>query len=290
MPIHTRMNHPLVGREEPDVVHRARFTAALVERYLASVGADPTSALLIEDGMLTGRHRARKPPVPLQQPETFYSGLSSVPWHDPAQFDWVAGLEDRASAIREELSDLLGSGCFSPVQLSGELATQGSWRELRLYTDGRREAAADLAPVTAAAVARVPGATSAGLVYAAAVTAGTHIRPHWGPHNARLRVHLGVQVPPGCAMRVGEEIRTWQEGRVLVFDDSFEHEVWNDGVGTRVVLILDIWHPDLGVSDIAAIRYSTLPFMADAYAVAARWRATGDLPSLGSPASSRLEA
>lgn len=73
----------------------------------------------------------------------------------------------------------------------------------------------------------------------------THIRRHCGPTNARLRLHLGLVVPDGCSIRVGDEVRTWVEGRCLLFDDSFEHEVRNDTDRARVVLLLRFFHPDL---------------------------------------------
>jgi aspartyl/asparaginyl beta-hydroxylase (cupin superfamily) len=56
---------------------------------------------------------------------------------------------------------------------------------------------------------------------------------------------MGLRVPKGSAIRVGDSTQRWEEGKALVFDDSFEHEAWNDGPGPRVVLVMDIWHPDL---------------------------------------------
>ena len=84
---------------------------------------------------------------------------------------------------------------------------------------------------------------------------GTHLRAHCGPSNHRLRLHLPVVVPPcperACALRVGDEARAWREGEVLVFDDSFDHEAWVDerAVGERVVLMVDVWHPELSLDD-----------------------------------------
>ena len=77
---------------------------------------------------------------------------------------------------------------------------------------------------------------------------GTHIGAHCGPSNLRLRVHLGLRVPDGCRIRVGDEVRSWREGECLVFDDSFEHEVWHEGDADRDVLICDMWHPMLDVN------------------------------------------
>jgi aspartate beta-hydroxylase len=69
--------------------------------------------------------------------------------------------------------------------------------------------------------------------------------PHCGSTNAVLRVHLPIVVPPGAWIRVAEQMVTWELGRCLVFDDSFEHEVRHEGTEDRVVLILDVAHPDL---------------------------------------------
>ena len=78
---------------------------------------------------------------------------------------------------------------------------------------------------------------------------GTHIKPHCGPVNAWLRCHLGVVVPPGCGIRVGSGKRFWEEGRCLIFDDSFEHEAWNPTGDARTVLVLDFWHPELTAAE-----------------------------------------
>ena len=74
---------------------------------------------------------------------------------------------------------------------------------------------------------------------------GVHVWPHCGPTNCRIRAHLGLVVPDGVRIRVTDDIRTWKEGKFIIFDDSFEHEVWHDGDSYRIVLIVDIWHPDL---------------------------------------------
>jgi aspartate beta-hydroxylase len=73
--------------------------------------------------------------------------------------------------------------------------------------------------------------------------ARTRIPPHSGVNNARLIVHVPLIVPPGCGFRVGAETRGWEPGNAFVFDDTFEHEAWNDSDVPRAVLILDIWNP-----------------------------------------------
>jgi aspartyl/asparaginyl beta-hydroxylase (cupin superfamily) len=78
---------------------------------------------------------------------------------------------------------------------------------------------------------------------------GARIAPHTGMFNTRLVCHLPLIAPPGCAFRVGNETREWQEGKLLIFDDTIEHEAWNNGTADRVVLIFDIWRPDLNARE-----------------------------------------
>ena len=86
-----------------------------------------------------------------------------------------------------------------------------------------------------------------GPVYFSVLNSHVHIRAHCGPTNARIRLHLGRQVPTGAFMRVGEEKRTWKRGKCLVFDDSWEHEVWNRSDQLRAVLLMDTGHPQRGM-------------------------------------------
>ncbi len=85
------------------------------------------------------------------------------------------------------------------------------------------------------------------------LTAGSHILAHTGVTNSRLVVHLPLLVPPDCAIRVGGEDHAWREGEVVVFDDSFEHEAWNRSDRTRVILLMDTWHPELAPAERVAL-------------------------------------
>ena len=235
---------------------RIAFISAQVRQHFSSNDDEIRAAALVEAGLRTGCNLPVKPPDPLQQPLTFYPGLDARAWHDPSQFDWVPALEAEAPRIAAEMSDLFARNVFADVYNERDrlLANSGSWTSHRLYVEGaRNEDAWALAPVTTAAISRIPDVDSAGLVSCAAVTGGTHITPHCGPNNARLRCHLGLKVPPGCSIRVGRETRTWVENKVIIFDDSFEHEIWHEGTGTRLVLIFDVWHPDLSDADRQAI-------------------------------------
>jgi len=78
-----------------------------------------------------------------------------------------------------------------------------------------------------------------------AVTPGTHIIKHNGPTNKKLRLHFPLLGVDKSRLRVGEETKFQEAGKCYIFDDSFEHEAWHDGNETRVILIVDLWHPDL---------------------------------------------
>jgi aspartyl/asparaginyl beta-hydroxylase (cupin superfamily) len=73
----------------------------------------------------------------------------------------------------------------------------------------------------------------------------SHLQPHCSVDSLRIRCHLGIEIPENCRIRVGSETRDWEQGKAIMFDDSFEHEVWNRGTTDRIVMIVDFWHPEL---------------------------------------------
>ncbi|EOD14965.1 hypothetical protein EMIHUDRAFT_61840 [Emiliania huxleyi CCMP1516] len=85
--------------------------------------------------------------------------------------------------------------------------------------------------------------------------AGAHLLPHCGSTNARLTAHLPLIVPDGCEIRVGDEVRHPRVGELLIFDDSYEHEVWNrHPTDVRVVLLIRFWHPDIAPAKYAVTK------------------------------------
>ena len=82
---------------------------------------------------------------------------------------------------------------------------------------------------------------------------GAHIKPHTGLFNTRLICHVPLIVPRGCQIRVGNETREWEEGKALIFDDSFEHEAWNRSAEARVVLIFEVWRPEISADERRAL-------------------------------------
>lgn len=182
-----------------------------------------------------------------------YPDLPSQPWYEPASFAFVRHLEERWAEIRDEIV-ALGPTRFQPE--SEAIPRAGDWEVIFLYERGRpHERVLANCPVTARAiespeVMRAPG----GLIYVSRMRGGTHIRAHRGPTNLRVRCHLGIQVPDGdCAIRVGEEARSWHAGRCVVFDDHFEHEAWNHTAEDRIVLIVDLWHPALTPTEVSLL-------------------------------------
>ena len=178
-----------------------------------------------------------------------YPDLESRPWLDPADFPVVSYLESHAEAIREEIT-----GLESRFQRESErIGRAGDWDVVFFYERGRRhDDVCDACPVTTRGIESHPTMrTASGLIYASRMRAGTHIHPHRGPTNLRVRCHLGLTVPDGdCAIRVGDDARPWTAGRCLVFDDFFEHEAWNHTEEDRIVLIVDLWHPGLSAVEV----------------------------------------
>jgi len=89
---------------------------------------------------------------------------------------------------------------------------------------------------------------SRGMIKLSLLRGGTRVWPHCGPTNGRLQAHLGLIVPSEARIRVADRIRGWKTGRFIVFDDSFEHELWFDGASAnnvRLVLAMDLWHPEV---------------------------------------------
>ncbi|CAE7311042.1 Asph [Symbiodinium sp. CCMP2456] len=193
---------------------------------------------------------------PLQRPGHFVPGLTSKAWHEAQLFPWMAKLELHWREIREELEALEDGESWPEVRGHDRNLAGGTgvWREFSLL--GLSASLDDMArrscPKTTELLEEVeavrshrdlcPGEETA---LFSRLTPGTQLKPHCGPSNLHLTCHLGLKVPPGCAIRVGHEWRTWAEGRCLVFDDSFEHEVRHDGADNRFVLLVRFWHPDI---------------------------------------------
>ncbi|CAL8324587.1 unnamed protein product [Boreogadus saida] len=179
-------------------------------------------------------------------------GLQAQPWWTPQETgytDLVKALERSWKAIREEVLAVLDlkTGLFMPEEEN--LRERGEWGQYTLWQQGRKAGdACRSVPKTCSLLERFPEATNCkrGQIKFSVMQPGTHVWPHTGPTNCRLRMHLGLVVPEeGCRIRCTNQTRAWEEGKVLIFDDSFEHEVWQEAASYRLILIVDVWHPAL---------------------------------------------
>ena len=177
------------------------------------------------------------------------SRVSNAPLLDPAAFPWIAALEAQWSGIRAELDTLLAHEDSIPplAEISPDhrrIAPPGKWKSFFLYGYGYEvEENIRRCPRTAAAVRDIPGLNSA---FFSILDPGAHIPRHRGVTKAILTAHLGLIVPPdrnSCRMQLDDQLLHWEEGRTLVFDDTFHHEVWNDSDGLRAVLLIQFRRP-----------------------------------------------
>lgn len=184
----------------------------------------------------------------MQRPRHCCPGLRAQPlWSSDA----IPGLERlRAPDILAELRRLVTNARANEHrgQWRSPALAEGRWDKLFFAYRGQLNPKLDgLCPETMAALAQVPLAADLpeGNVCLSILAPGTEIRPHCGPTNVRLRAHLGLDIPPDCGLRVAGHDQTWRAGEWLVFDDSFEHAAWNRSERPRVILIVDLWHPEL---------------------------------------------
>jgi len=163
-------------------------------------------------------------------------------FYDTSQFPFVEMLERNWRVICDEMA-ALGEGDYIAWPERSIYGDSG-WRTFGLYAFGQRQRrGCALCPQTDRAVRSIPGMTMAGF---SRLAPGAHIVPHCGYEGYSgyvLRCHLGLEIPDGCAIRVGDETREWEPGKCLVFDDSVEHEAWNRGSQTRTVLLVDFRNP-----------------------------------------------
>jgi beta-hydroxylase len=190
------------------------------------------------------------------------------------RFPWVEHIEDNWEVIRDELQHMLEDRDALPnfQDISKdqiEITDDDRWKTYFLYGYGfEAKLGVETCPRTAALMREIPGMKTAMF---SILSPRKHILDHRGPYKGVLRYHLGLIVPENaeaCRIRVGEDIRHWQAGKSMVFDDTFNHEVWNDTDGTRVVLFVDVLRPlpspDSAINSaiVKAIGYS--PFVLDA--------------------------
>jgi aspartyl/asparaginyl beta-hydroxylase (cupin superfamily) len=253
-------------RAQAFVMDRAREFQQSLEQAVASADlADPVAAVRLSHSleMLKGGRQVYQ-----QQPSAlYYPYLAQRQFFERDEFEWVPALESATPVIREELVALMDEGAaFQPYVESAAdrphrdfhgLNDKKDWTALYLWRDGKPvEANAKRCPKTMAALEKVPlsriGSRTPAVLFSR-LEPGAHIPPHTGLLNCRLICHLPLIVPKGCWLRVGNETREWEEGKLLIFDDSIEHEAKNPAEDLRIILLFDVWRPELGEEERAAI-------------------------------------
>lgn len=194
----------------------------------------------------------------------YYPFLPADEFFDRKHFDWMPDIEAATADIRQELKALLadpGEALRPYVRMDKGLPDNKwsgldhslDWGACFLWEYGHpNRPVLDRCPKTAAALAALPSAHIPGRspsAFFSILRPKTHIPAHTGVTNTRAIIHLPLIVPVGCRFRVGGETREWREGQAFAFDDTIEHEAWNDSDEVRAVLIFDVWNPHLSDSE-----------------------------------------
>lgn len=248
---------PLVTTKPSLNEEQFRMVTQQLERQRGALGLGREAFARIEECVeIAAGLRPQPPHDPLQNPKLIYfPGLTAKPFHDSAQFEWAAALENAYPVIRRELQELLDhQEGFETHEQSDFLIKEGYWSSYSFYASGKRnDENCARCPETAKLLDSLPRKTPMGSVKFSVTAPNTHIEPHCAPNNLRIRCHLGMITPEECEIRVKDQIRRWEEGKCLVLDDSFNHEVWNRSDRNRVILLVDFWHQDLTEIEIQVI-------------------------------------
>jgi aspartyl/asparaginyl beta-hydroxylase (cupin superfamily) len=254
-------------KAEQWIARQQQALSAQLEADLREAGAPPAAwgaRFRQSIDLLTGqRQRYVSEPTLYCFPE-----LPSVQFFDRAGFPWLPALEASMPAIRAEVQALLAhrrerfapylqSDPTRPLLNTTALLDNDDWGAFFLWKDGELVAEnADLCPATMQALAAVPLVRVPGRspnVLFSRLAPGAHIEAHHGFINTRLIGHLPLIVPGDCSFRVGNETRDWVEGQAWLFDDTIEHEAWNRNQRERVVLLFEVWRPELSEAERAQV-------------------------------------
>ena len=241
--------------------YSAHYQNYIVEQ-LAQRGFDPATSsprFAQSVDLILGRKR-----VFVQQPRYYYfPALPQIQFYGRQEFPWLDALERRTDEIREELLGVMHDpAAFAPYVQGDEnrprkdqagMLNNPAWSAYYLWKNGEVVAEnAARCPRTLEALrdlplARVPNRSPS--ILFSLLQPGAHIPAHNGLVNTRLICHLPLVVPDRCRFRVGNETRVWETGRAWLFDDTIEHEAWNDSDQTRVILLFDVWRPELTLEE-----------------------------------------
>jgi aspartyl/asparaginyl beta-hydroxylase (cupin superfamily) len=232
------------------------FEAFLLERVARGAGDGASSPRFRQSiDILLGRKR-----VYFQQPNTYYfPELPQVQFYERRLFPWLDRLEAATADIQAELAEVLAQDApFVPYieadpkrPRTEQSGLQGNldwsafyfWKFGELVAENAARCPRTMAAIAGIPLTRVPNRSPS--VLFSQLRAGARIPPHCGLVNTRLIGHLPLIVPKGCALRVGNDTREPIEGKAWLFDDTIEHEAWNNASTTRVILLFEAWRPEL---------------------------------------------
>jgi aspartate beta-hydroxylase len=241
--------------------YAAQFEAFLRGRVRSRAPAGGQSSRRFNDSLdiLTGRKSAY-----FQAPrQYFFPELPQVQFYERGHFPWLDKLEAATAEIRAELIEILKEDSAFKPYIEGDprrpqtnpqgMLNNPKWSAFYLWKHGEPVAEnAARCPKTVRVLAEAPFAqmkNRSPSVLFSLLRPGARIPPHTGETNARLICHLPLIAPPNCALRVGNDTRAVVEGKAWVFDDTIEHEAWNGSGETRVILLFEIWRPELTLEE-----------------------------------------
>jgi len=257
------------ARLAPEIQREVDRAAAISERFADDAEARVRGSLA-KAGVTGGHGDSRfdasidimfgRRKIYTQQPRYyFFPELPQRQFFDRSEFPWLDRVEAATDDICAEVLEVMReSAAFQPyVQDNPErppreqvgLLNNPAWSAFYLWKDGELVAEnAPRCPKTLAALEGLPICRTtfrSPSIFFSLLRPGAHIPPHHGMVNTRLLCHLPLIVPAGCRLRVGNETREWVKGKAWLFDDTIEHEAWNDSAETRVILIFEVWRPEL---------------------------------------------
>lgn len=209
------------------------------------------------------------------------SVVPDKPVYSREQFPWVESVEADWKKVRAELDEVMKFRDQMPsfqdiVKEVGLIQKDDQWKTFFLTGVGMDcEGNAQRCPETMRVLRKIPGLKTA---FFSILSPKKHIPPHRGPYVGVLRMHLGLIVPEPrekVRIRIADQICLWEEGRCLIFDDTYNHEVWNDTDGYRVVLFVDFARPMKwpwgGLNDWVLNLATLAPFLREAKGKQATW-------------------
>ncbi|MFO1255103.1 MAG: aspartyl/asparaginyl beta-hydroxylase domain-containing protein [Sphingomonadaceae bacterium] len=254
---------PLVSLHDHARAYLRQAEGSFEAHLLEALGDELSPTMVEAVELLLGKRQ-----LYFQQPSVFYyPGLPQKRFYDPAQFPWLEPMLALVPEMQRELAQVLASGAegFAPYVRTppnrpapnSPLLDNQDWTAFHFWRDGAVvEENAARCPATMQALSHAPLVETPGRspnAHWSRLLPGAHIAPHFGMLNTRLICHIPIMTAPDCWLRVGSERREWIDGVPLVFDDSIDHEARNDGPSQRVILLFEIWRPEIEEGDREAI-------------------------------------